>query len=274
MHRKPEPIIRRLPKREPSLVNELCPHLRMKDDPTTAALYARADHFCTVQPKSALSETWQKRYCLTSEHRRCPYFPGSQSVAVSNASPQSRHAWGRRAMMIVGVIALVGMVGAAAAMVMSGSGSAGSDGDNDQSNDTGLEIVVGSTSEPTATTELQSTRRPEPTSTLKSESTPSPEGAIGGSGVEPEDEPSPTPEPEPTATPEPEPTPDPEPTATPEPAAPESPTPETYIVQPGDTLTSIAAQHGVSVDQLVQWNNLANPNQINAGSEIYVSSPE
>ncbi len=59
--------------------------------------------------------------------------------------------------------------------------------------------------------------------------------------------PSATPEP-PSATPEP-------PSATPEPA-PEPPPPQTYTVEPGDTLRGIAQQFDVSVEALLEANNL------------------
>ena len=44
----------------------------------------------------------------------------------------------------------------------------------------------------------------------------------------------------------------------------------TVVVQPGDTLTSIAAAHGVSVEQLAALNGLADPNRILAGQNLVV----
>ncbi len=44
--------------------------------------------------------------------------------------------------------------------------------------------------------------------------------------------------------------------------------PSTYTVQPGDTLTRIAAQFGVSVSELVGLNNLANPNALEVGQVL------
>lgn len=43
-----------------------------------------------------------------------------------------------------------------------------------------------------------------------------------------------------------------------------------YEVQPGDTLTAIAENHGISVDELLQINNIDNPDQIRAGTELRV----
>ena len=44
----------------------------------------------------------------------------------------------------------------------------------------------------------------------------------------------------------------------------------TVIVQPGDTLTSIARRHGLSIARLVELNDLANPNRIRAGQRLRV----
>ena len=44
--------------------------------------------------------------------------------------------------------------------------------------------------------------------------------------------------------------------------------PNAYTVQPGDTLTRIAARFGVSVGELVSLNNLANPNALEVGQVL------
>lgn len=43
-----------------------------------------------------------------------------------------------------------------------------------------------------------------------------------------------------------------------------------YTVQPGDNLSTIAANYGTSVDQLVAWNGIANPNLIYPGQRLRV----
>ena len=57
-------------------------------------------------------------------------------------------------------------------------------------------------------------------------------------------------------------------------AAPSAPepklTPEVYTIQPGDTLTAISAETGVSVGQLVETNRIRNPNLIYAGSALLI----
>ncbi|HSK92870.1 MAG TPA: LysM peptidoglycan-binding domain-containing protein [Candidatus Angelobacter sp.] len=44
------------------------------------------------------------------------------------------------------------------------------------------------------------------------------------------------------------------------------------VVQPGDTLTGIAKRHGLTIAQLVELNDLADPNRIVAGQRLTVSS--
>ena len=43
-----------------------------------------------------------------------------------------------------------------------------------------------------------------------------------------------------------------------------------HVVQPGETLASIAAQYGLTVQQLAQINNIANPDRINRGETLTV----
>ncbi|MCC7353552.1 MAG: tetratricopeptide repeat protein [Anaerolineae bacterium] len=79
--------------------------------------------------------------------------------------------------------------------------------------------------------------------------------------------PSSTPSPSATNTPRPTPVP-----PTPTPTAPRTGTPrvKTYVVQPGDTLTGIAIQHGVSMQALVEANNITNPDVVWAGVTLVI----
>lgn len=47
----------------------------------------------------------------------------------------------------------------------------------------------------------------------------------------------------------------------------------TYTVVKGDTLYAIAARFGVTVNDLVNWNNIKNPNYIVVGQVLYTSAP-
>jgi LysM repeat protein len=49
-----------------------------------------------------------------------------------------------------------------------------------------------------------------------------------------------------------------------------SPSVTTYTIQPGDTLSGIAAQYGTSVPNLVALNGIANPDVIYAGQTIRI----
>lgn len=63
------------------------------------------------------------------------------------------------------------------------------------------------------------------------------------------------------------------PTVTDTPLPSETPTPEgpkTYIVEPGDTLSSIADQFDVDILLLISVNNITDPSAINAGQELTI----
>ena len=47
-----------------------------------------------------------------------------------------------------------------------------------------------------------------------------------------------------------------------------------YIVRPGDTLYSIAQRKGLTIRDLVAWNQLADPNQLEVGTELRIASPD
>lgn len=61
------------------------------------------------------------------------------------------------------------------------------------------------------------------------------------------------------------------------PAAAQTPTPTTgpvYIVQSGDTLSSIAARFNVGIADLMTANNISNPNQLDVGQELVIPGLE
>lgn len=45
----------------------------------------------------------------------------------------------------------------------------------------------------------------------------------------------------------------------------------THVVRPGDTLLGIARQYGVTVKDLIGWNNLTDPNQIHVGQVLRIA---
>lgn len=46
-----------------------------------------------------------------------------------------------------------------------------------------------------------------------------------------------------------------------------------HYVRPGDTLLGIARQYGVTLPELVRWNTLVNPDQIQVGQAIRIAAP-
>ena len=47
----------------------------------------------------------------------------------------------------------------------------------------------------------------------------------------------------------------------------------THVVQRGETLNAIARQYGVTVNAIVQANNITNPNRINVGTSLLIPQP-
>jgi hypothetical protein len=97
----------------------------------------------------------------------------------------------------------------------------------------------------------------------------------------PDDSPtvSPTPVPRPSRTAADEGSPSPSATSIPTPLPSASPTPEPttgfaasqiHVVQPGETLSAISRQYGVSLDSLIRANALSDPHQLEVGQEILI----
>lgn len=53
-----------------------------------------------------------------------------------------------------------------------------------------------------------------------------------------------------------------------------APEPTTYTVKRGDNLTKIAKMFGVTVQDLVKWNDIKNPNLIYPGQKILIKAPQ
>jgi hypothetical protein len=57
------------------------------------------------------------------------------------------------------------------------------------------------------------------------------------------------------------------------PDCPEESVPEKHTIGEGETLSGIAEETGTTVDQLVEWNNIKDPDKIFAGNDIFTSDP-
>lgn len=55
--------------------------------------------------------------------------------------------------------------------------------------------------------------------------------------------------------------------------APATPTPVVYVIQPGDSLSAIADRFGMSVEELSQANDIADPNVIQVGQKLVIPGP-
>ncbi len=43
-----------------------------------------------------------------------------------------------------------------------------------------------------------------------------------------------------------------------------------YVVQPGDSLGAIAKKYNVTIEQLIKWNNIQNPNILAVGQHLKI----
>ncbi len=65
-------------------------------------------------------------------------------------------------------------------------------------------------------------------------------------------------------------------TASPVPTTPAAPTPQVYVIKSGDTLSKIAAQFNVSLEDLLEANkeNIPDPNKISIGDQVIIPVAE
>jgi len=242
-------------------VDRVCPLLGLQGDRRSAVDGVDAGHRChSDDPPIPLDRQQQAQVCLTREHERCDRYlahlgrtgalpgryPNVDALVSTRMILAPEPAWrglagrARRARSGpflaagAGVIAL-GIGGAAVASgIIDGRLSPGV-------------VAIG----PSATPIPTPTSSPVPTST-------------------PTERPSPTPTPTiaPTSTPAPTPV----PTVAPTPTTPPPPPPpqETYVVQEGDTLGTIAAQFGTTVGALQSANGIEDPDTIVIGQVLVI----
>ena len=109
---------------EAPLASIVCPHLALRDDPATAAVFAREDHVC-MRSGAAVSihERYQMTFCIGEKFRSCQVFTGKREQPPApprtwgmlrqriNASlPVSGLQWALLAVFVVLVPAVLGAV--------------------------------------------------------------------------------------------------------------------------------------------------------------------
>ena len=109
---------------EAPLASTVCPHLALRDDPATAAVFAREDHVC-MRSGAAVSihERYQMTFCIGEKFRSCQVFTGKREQPPApprtwsmlrqriNASlPASGLQWALLAVFVVLVPAVLGAV--------------------------------------------------------------------------------------------------------------------------------------------------------------------
>lgn len=209
-----------------------CPHLRSVDGPWHAATPSRA-HRCSLLDEGRPTLDRQRAHCLVAEHVACPTWLEAHGPTASGPpGPFVRTA------PVVLEGPGVGLPPAPSARRLAGP----------------VTVVVVAL----ALGALLLARGPlAPGSSGAGDDGPSLSAApSGGTMPSPSAGSTPASTARPTA----------RPSATPRPTA--TPRPRTYKVQPGDTLTSIAAQYGTTVKELAALNGIQNPSLIRVGQVL------
>lgn len=108
---------------EPNLSNmnenpgRMCPHIGMKDDPTTSLAYPSAWNHChQAHPNAIASLDHQRTHCLTAAHTACPLFLAASDIPMPGelqshleADQVSRKAWMRMLVLAI-LVVVVGVI--------------------------------------------------------------------------------------------------------------------------------------------------------------------
>jgi LysM repeat protein len=267
-------------------VDHICPHLGLESDRSSVALFACDAHCCAVRD-GKLALAWQHRYCLTESHRSCQFFeraceslePPLDTVEVGSERGV------RRPFAVWFMFMEFGMLFSVVASLVLGADDGSAQGTVTATESTKVAYVVVSAT-PTAAPTRDSAVVALPTMTpVRTRPTATPPGPSPTATPPP---PTATPSPTATATvtrPEASPfrdsTPLPSPTASTDtdsvPGELETPAQDAdgivHVVVEGETLASIAALYGVSVDEIASINSLADVNVIHAGQQLFIPSP-
>jgi nucleoid-associated protein YgaU len=221
----------------------VCPYLGLIDDRATRFTFPATAHRCHATDRPSMIDiAKQGRDCLTAEHVTCPRYRPPKVLASSVPIERVQTvphvvAAGRPGRSATGRrlarIAIVGIALIATVLVglLLGAGLAAQ-----------LTGRAAPTPAPTVAS-MASMALPTPSPTRTSTPTPTPSR-------------SPSPSPSPSASP----------TTSPSPTI----GPIIHVVERGETLTSIAAEYGVTVEALKKANDIEDPNLIFVGQELVI----
>ena len=243
-------------------MDRVCPLLGLQGDRRSAIDGVDASHRCYAdEPPIPLDRQQQAQVCLTQAHEQCDRYLAhlARSIGPLGRFPSVDTLVSTR-MILAPEPSWRGMAGRARRAPSSRFLAAGAGvialGIGGVAVVTG--IIDGRLGPGTAVVDQSLT---------PASSTPSPEAV-----TTPTERPSPTPTATPIETPPPTPTPTAVPSPTPTPVATPPPPPpqETYVVQQGDTLGTIAAQFGTTVGALQAANGIEDPDTIVIGEVLII----
>lgn len=247
---------------------EACPYLGLPDDPRTRFTFATPAHRCHVKRKpSQIDQGHQGRYCLSSDFPACKRYrapaaaanapvapPASQvspaarppevapTVVVSSSAVRARPepqdtppVTRSRRLSVRRVLVVLVVLGG---VLLIGAIVAGTI--RPTLGGTGLGSVTTAPTTPTAAATIEA---------------------------------SPLPTRSPTPSPKPSPSPSPTTTVAPRATSPPPPVQTIRIVKRGESLTSIAAEYGVTPQAITHANNIADPNLIRVGQRLMIPRP-
>jgi LysM repeat protein len=240
-------------------VERICPFLALDDDGRTAVAGYDPEHRChAVRPKEQLPRQQQLTTCLAVEHQACPRY------LAARADSRAEDGWpiaAAEASVITTRLVLDADAASRGARAMSAARPAGRWAVGTALAVVGIAVAGGVTGAfgrfPLEAVGAAPSESASPTATAS----PTEQPPIGGPSPRPVTS-SPA---SPTAVATPGATPTSEPTATPAP-----PLTQTYVVQPGDTLSLIATRFGSSVTAIQQANGLADSDVILIGQVLVI----
>lgn len=247
-----------------------CPRLGLAHDPATRALFVSDDHRCGADPSFVPAGEHQQAYCLTANYLDCAHYAATGSAGPAppmaerppaERAPVPRRKRRSRTAVIVGATAIAALLVVGAVVVTDPFGSDSSPG----SGSSASAAASGGTSDATDDSDASGDGAGGDSGDVSDGGTPVVVGAAPVAPVRPTEAATSEPTPTPTATPTEEPTE--EPADDGPPLAAEA---EPYIIEDGDSLSSIANARGVPLDDLLALNDLTLDDTILIGQSLLI----